>query len=136
MTRLHSYVVARDFGFAPNPFFGFCTLATCKPKIRSVAAIGDWVIGTGSRTKQRDGHLVFAMRVSETLSFGDYRSATIHMTRVSPSSDPTYAQVNGKPLETTYIGGMAKRNRGSRPTLIIAWWTALSTSGTCAVIHR
>ncbi len=72
MTRLHSYVVARDFGFAPNPFFGFCTLATCKPRVRRVAAIGDWVIGTGSKTKQRDGYLVFAMRVSEALSFGDY----------------------------------------------------------------
>src|SRR5712671_5339411 len=32
--RLYSYVVARDFGFAPNPFFGVCTLATCKPDIR------------------------------------------------------------------------------------------------------
>ena len=72
MTRLHSYVVARDFGFAPNPFFGFCTLATCKPKIRRAAAIGDWVIGTGSKTKQRAGYLVYAMRVSETLSFEDY----------------------------------------------------------------
>ena len=30
--RLHSYVVARDYGFAPNPFLGVCTLATCKPK--------------------------------------------------------------------------------------------------------
>ena len=72
MTRLHSYVVARDFGFAPNPFFGFCTLATCKPNIRRAAATGDWVIGTGSKTKQRAGYLVYAMRVSEALSFGDY----------------------------------------------------------------
>jgi hypothetical protein len=40
--------VARDYGFAPNPFFGVCTLATCKPKIRKAAAIGDWVVGTGS----------------------------------------------------------------------------------------
>jgi hypothetical protein len=24
--RLYSYVVARDFGFAPNPFYGFCSL--------------------------------------------------------------------------------------------------------------
>ncbi|WP_225761747.1 hypothetical protein [Acinetobacter sp. Marseille-P8610] len=32
--KIFSYVVSRDFGFAPNPFFNFCTLATCKPKIR------------------------------------------------------------------------------------------------------
>ena len=49
--RLHSYVVARDYGFAPNPFFGVCTLATCKPKIRSAAKLGDWVMGTGSKTE-------------------------------------------------------------------------------------
>jgi hypothetical protein len=70
--RLYSYVVARDYGFAPNPFHGFCTLATCKPKIRQTAAVGDWIIGTGSRSKGRGGHLVFAMRVTEALSFEDY----------------------------------------------------------------
>ena len=72
MTRLHSYVVARDLGFAPNPFYGLCTLATCKPKIRQAAAIGDWVGGTGSKTRQRDGYLVYALRVSEAVSFNDY----------------------------------------------------------------
>ena len=30
---------------------------------------GDWVVGTGSRTRQREGYLVYAMRVSETVSF-------------------------------------------------------------------
>ena len=35
MLKLYSYVIARDFGFAPNPFYGFCTLATCKPRIRT-----------------------------------------------------------------------------------------------------
>src|SRR5712692_10528871 len=51
--KLYSYVVARDYGFAPNPFFGFCTLATCKPEIRKAAAIDDWVIGTGSKRQNR-----------------------------------------------------------------------------------
>ena len=63
--RLYSYIVARDYGFAPNPFYGVCTLATCKPAIRGKAEIGDWVIGTGSKVDQRDGHLVFVMRVTE-----------------------------------------------------------------------
>ena len=70
--KLHSYVVARDYGFAPNPFYDFCTLATCKPRIRQSAAIGDWVVGTGSKSKARDGRLVFAMCVSEILSFQRY----------------------------------------------------------------
>ena len=69
---MHSYVVARDYGFAPNPFFGFCTLATCKPKIRESAEVGDWVVGTGSKTAGRDGHIVYAMRVTEALTFNQY----------------------------------------------------------------
>ena len=70
--RLYSYIVRWDFGFAPNPFFGVCTLATCKPKIRDRARIGDWIIGTGSKTNCLEGTLVFAMRVTETMSFTDY----------------------------------------------------------------
>jgi hypothetical protein len=70
--RLHSYVVARDYGFAPNPFFGVCTLATCKPVIRRTAETGDWVIGTGSKTNGREKHLVYAMRVTETMKFEEY----------------------------------------------------------------
>ena len=75
MVRLHSYVVARDFGFAPNPFFGVCTLATCKPRIRSVAQIGDWVVGTGSKKRDRENHLVYAMRVTRTMTFDQYWTA-------------------------------------------------------------
>lgn len=70
--RLFSYVVARDYGFAPNPFCGVCTLATCKPLIRRAAAIGDWVVGTGSKTRGRQGFLVYAMRVSEAMPFNEY----------------------------------------------------------------
>jgi hypothetical protein len=71
---LHSYVVRYDSGFAPNPFYGFCTLATCKPKIRASAQIGDWIVGRGSgdRSVRRAGHLVYAMRVTEALTFDEY----------------------------------------------------------------
>jgi hypothetical protein len=70
--RLFSYVVARDYGFAPNPFYGVCTLATCKPGIRGVAAIGDWVVGTGTARRKRAGYLVYAMKVEEALTFDQY----------------------------------------------------------------
>lgn len=70
--RIYSYVVARDYGFAPNPFHGFCTLATCKPVIRRVARVGDWVVGTGSTENQRRGFLVYAMKVTEVLTFDEY----------------------------------------------------------------
>ena len=71
---LFSYVVRYDSGFAPNPFYGYCTLATCKPRIRQHAQIGDWVVGTGSdaRGVRRGGHLVYAMRVTEILSTAEF----------------------------------------------------------------
>lgn len=70
--NLYSYIVARDYGFAPNPFFGFCTLATCKPQIRKHANVGDWVVGTGSSKYNLGGHLIYAMQVSEILSYDAY----------------------------------------------------------------
>lgn len=70
--KLYSYVVARDYGFAPNPFHGTCTLATCKPSIRRHASAGDWIIGTGSANYNLTGHLVFAMKVTEAVSFDEY----------------------------------------------------------------
>lgn len=70
---LYTYIVARDFGFAPNPFFGVCTLATCKPEIRRSASVGDWVVGTGAKTKyDLAGRLIYAMKVDETLSLSEY----------------------------------------------------------------
>ncbi len=73
--RLYSYVVRRDFGFAPNPFHGFCTLATCMPRIREHAQEGDWIVGTGSaehKGREIRGHLVYAMKVNEVLTFDAY----------------------------------------------------------------
>lgn len=71
---LYSYIIARDYGFAPNPFYGVCTLATCKPKIRAAAKLGDWILATGSKANGRDGHIVYAMRVDEILTFDQYWS--------------------------------------------------------------
>lgn len=70
--RIYSYVVTRDYGFAPNPFYGVCTLATCKPTIRKCASIGDWVVGVGSKELFLDGKIIYAMKVDEALSFGEY----------------------------------------------------------------
>ena len=70
--RVYSYVVAQDYGFAPNPFYGRCTLATCKPKIRKCAAVGDYIIGTGAAQRKRSGYLVFYMRVDETTTYDTY----------------------------------------------------------------
>ena len=72
MSRVYSYVVQHDLGFAPNPFMGACTLANCKPKIRQVAKCGDLIIGTGSIEIRAENRLVYWMRVGEVTTFDEY----------------------------------------------------------------
>ena len=69
--RLCSYVVVHDFGFSPNPFGGYCTLAACTPNHQGIRlAPGDWLLGNS--TAATGNLLVYAMRVSEVLDFDDY----------------------------------------------------------------
>lgn len=70
--RVFSYKMVRDFGFAPNPFHGVCTLATCKPAIRKAAEPGDIVVGCGSSKTPRAGRVVYAMRVGGKCGFQEY----------------------------------------------------------------
>lgn len=71
---LYIYVVDRDFGFAPNPFHGYCTLATCKPLIRRMAKVGDWVMGVGGTRLKATNRCIYLMKVTEILTFNDYWS--------------------------------------------------------------
>lgn len=80
MLKIHSYVLDHDLGLAPNPFWGYCTLAVCKPVIRKTKElqIGDWIIGTGSKKlenflgKECLNKLIFAMELNEKISFQAY----------------------------------------------------------------
>ena len=80
---VYSYVIEHDFGLAPNPFGRYCTLAVCKPKIRgsSKLKVGDWILGTGSKAieistgkKWLRRKLIYAMQVTEIITFDDYWS--------------------------------------------------------------
>jgi len=68
--RLFTYILRQDGGFAPNPFWGYCTLACCKPVIRRTAEVGDLIIGIAP--KQRGHRLAYAMEVAEIITFADY----------------------------------------------------------------
>ncbi len=70
--ELLSYVIKRDFGFAPNPYFGYCTLATCKPMIRRYASIGDWLAAFGGSNTTVKGKLVMLMQIDETMDYDSY----------------------------------------------------------------
>lgn len=69
---IFSYVITHDYGFAPNPFGGFLTLATCKPKIRLSAAKGDFIVGSGSAATVGNQKLVYAAKVDQVISIADY----------------------------------------------------------------
>lgn len=71
--NIFTYVVTRDFGFAPNPFCGICTLATCKPGIRKSAQIGDWIFGIGSKTTL-ENRMIYLMKVTNKITFDEYWS--------------------------------------------------------------
>jgi hypothetical protein len=69
--RLCSYVVVHDYGFAPNPFHGYCTLAACTPNHQGLRiTAGDWLLGNS--TAATGNHLIYAMRVTEAMDFDDY----------------------------------------------------------------
>ncbi len=72
MANVFIYVVDRDLGFAPNPFHGICSLATCKPRIRNTAKIDDWVFGVGGGRLKATGRCVFAMKVTRKITFNEY----------------------------------------------------------------
>ncbi len=70
----YSYKIEHDFGLAPNPFWGFCTLAVCKSKIRRNPnlKVGDWIIGTGSKKLGNLHYLIYLMQVEEIVPMNDY----------------------------------------------------------------
>ncbi|MEI6422171.1 MAG: hypothetical protein WCP55_08120 [Lentisphaerota bacterium] len=82
MTKLYSYVVNHDIGYAPNPYDSYCTLAHCKyikirKNITDMALLGDWIIGTGGVKKKESagyGKIIYVMRVDEIITLAAYYS--------------------------------------------------------------
>jgi hypothetical protein len=70
----YSYKLDHDYGLAPNPFGEYCSLAVCKSSIRKNKnlSVGDWIIGTGSKALGFEHYLIYAMQVTEILTFDEY----------------------------------------------------------------
>lgn len=90
----YSYKITRDYGFAPNPFFGYCTLACCKPHIRKKAEIDDWIIGTGAKQNGLLNRLIFLMKVSSKISFEEYWNDK-RFARKKPVINGSLVQIHG-----------------------------------------
>lgn len=75
-SRLFSYKMTDDSGFAPNPFHGFLTLACCKPFIRKSKKLSDWIAGFTSKELNGDEvgkeKLIFLMKITDIKSFKEY----------------------------------------------------------------
>jgi hypothetical protein len=101
--KVFSYKLVRDYGFAPNPFHGICTLGTCKPQIRQAADVGDIVVGCGSVGLNLAGKIIFVMRVSGKLSFQEYwederfriKRPDLYSSKSFAYGDNIYHMVNG-----------------------------------------
>lgn len=73
--KLYTYCLLKDTGAAPNPFWGVCTLAICKPAIRRTSKVGDWIVGVGSKNSPLgdiSGHVVYAMQVTGKMTMKEY----------------------------------------------------------------
>jgi hypothetical protein len=70
------YKMEHDYGLAPNPFHGYCTLTVCKSQIRKSRRleIGDWIIGAGSVALNNLYTIIFAMQVEEKVLLKNYWS--------------------------------------------------------------
>ncbi len=72
---LFSYCIPIDDGAAPNPYWGICTLTICKPVIRRVAKVVDWVVGIGSKNSpigDISHKVVYVMKVTKKLTLQEY----------------------------------------------------------------
>ena len=71
MERLCTYIVQEDTGLAPNPYWGYCTLAVCTPNHQGTRLkTGDYIMGF--LNKARGYRLVYSMEISEILNLDDY----------------------------------------------------------------
>ncbi len=69
--RLCTYVLTMDTGLAPNPFWGWCTLAVCTPNRQGArVSHGDWI--AGFRARKHGNRLIYLMEISEKLHMNAY----------------------------------------------------------------
>lgn len=104
---LYCYKMTNDNGFAPNPFFGFMTLATCKPQIRESKKPGVYIAGFTSKElcNEKVGfeRMIFIMKVTMKTDLNSYyHEQSYHCKRPSPENritkcgDNIYHSINGR----------------------------------------
>lgn len=100
-SRVFSYVVVHDTGFAPNPFHGLLTLACCKPLIRRTAKVGDIIVGLTSRSER----LVYAVQVADVVGFEEYWADPRYVSRRPESGAARIVDRTGDNIYEPVAGG-------------------------------
>lgn len=100
--KLYSYIIQSDTGFAPNPYFGICTLACCKSSMRRnigdkllkelnisnireitekekkhIRELGYWIIAIAGHNVEKENNVpyrsvVYVMQITDILDFESY----------------------------------------------------------------
>jgi len=107
LPELFSYKITSDTGFAPNPFFGILSLATCKPWIRELRKPGSYIAGFTSKAlcndKVGEERLVFIMKVTAKLTYNSYFidekfqiKKPSHKSRITLCGDNIYYELNSE----------------------------------------
>ena len=131
MARLLTYRMTSDSGFAPNPFHGVLTLATCKYGIRKAKTrkVGDWIAGFSSLDLQhkakvsgvcidRDALIWIGKITEKPLPLGKYfeqerfnMKKPFEGNQISISGDNIYKYGNGSFGLVQSVGNLQKKNR-------------------------
>ncbi len=71
MQTLCTYILTKDTGLAPNPYWGWCTLAVCTPNRQHARVLpGDWIAGFSAKAK--GNRLIYAMELAERIHMNVY----------------------------------------------------------------
>lgn len=124
---LYCYKMTHDTGFAPNPYKGVLTLATCKPTIRRCAEKGFWISGWTSNLvlgknnkmyKFTDAtqKLIYLAKVTDKMSIAEYweKYKEKRPAGTDDMGDNIYKPVKGKDGEFEQLpngGGHNEKNK-------------------------
>jgi len=98
--KTRTYRLDHDLGFAPNPFFGWCSLACCMGPIRKVAKLNDIIVGIAGSGKQGLGRyhpqLIYWMRVDAELTFDQYWADPRFTRKIPKTTGPKMQMVGDR----------------------------------------
>lgn len=109
-TSLCTYIMTNDSGLAPNPFWGYCTLAICTPNHMGVRPReGEfWIAGFSD--KKSGNKLIYAMRVDEYVDFNSYYSDP-RFSRKKPNVRGSWRQIVGDNMYYLDDSGVWRQHR-------------------------